>query len=182
MYRCADGANQFATPCADYVRAIELAPARNGARLTVTSADVATGVGLPDMLTRTGGNKSPALAWSAGPAGTQSYVLLAEDRRDTTDRGDAYWIIYDIPASARSLPQGVPHDLKVMNPVGATNAVNPVLRTVPGYGGVLAGSTVHFQVFALDIKLGLDPTSASRLAIIAAMKNHVLASGEIVGN
>jgi hypothetical protein len=37
----------------------------------------------------------------------------------------------------------------------------------------------HFQVFALDSKLGLDPADANGKAVAAALAGHVLASGEI---
>jgi phosphatidylethanolamine-binding protein (PEBP) family uncharacterized protein len=47
-----------------------------------------------------------------------------------------------------------------------------------------AGQThpYHFQVFALDTKLRLDPATTDRNAVVAAMKDHVLAGGDIVAN
>jgi phosphatidylethanolamine-binding protein (PEBP) family uncharacterized protein len=47
-----------------------------------------------------------------------------------------------------------------------------------------AGQThpYHFEVFALDTKLRLDPANTDRNAVVAAMKNHVLAEGDIVAN
>ena len=38
----------------------------------------------------------------------------------------------------------------------------------------------HFQVFALDTSLSADAT-ATYAALIAAIKDHVLASGEVIG-
>src|SRR5947209_17882182 len=63
-------------------RAIALAPANPGAPpLTVSSSDFVS-MGTLDrkfMQAVAGGeNKSPAIAWTRGPAGTQSYVLFAE--------------------------------------------------------------------------------------------------------
>ena len=34
-------------------------------------------------------------------------------------------------------------------------------------------------MFALDTKLDLDPAKARRTAVVAAMRGHVLASGEV---
>jgi len=47
-----------------------------------------------------------------------------------------------------------------------------------------AGQThaYHFEVFALDTKLHLDPANTDRNAVVAAMKDHVLAGGDIVAN
>jgi hypothetical protein len=65
-------------------RAIALAPAKTGApSLTVTSPDFEN-LGTLDkkfMQATVGGeNKAPAIAWSPGPPGTQSYVLLPKAR------------------------------------------------------------------------------------------------------
>jgi phosphatidylethanolamine-binding protein (PEBP) family uncharacterized protein len=38
----------------------------------------------------------------------------------------------------------------------------------------------HFQVFALDTVLMLDP-GKDRKTLVEAMKDHVLASGEVMG-
>ena len=59
-------------------------------------------------------------------------------------------------------------------------------RKAAGYMGPKppAGMThpYHFEVFALDSKLDLDPAMTDRMALINAMKGHVLAEGEIVVN
>ena len=46
-----------------------------------------------------------------------------------------------------------------------------------------AGQThsYHFQVFALNTRLDIDPASADRAAVINAMKGRVLAVGDLVG-
>jgi phosphatidylethanolamine-binding protein (PEBP) family uncharacterized protein len=40
---------------------------------------------------------------------------------------------------------------------------------------------IHFQFFALDTVLKL-PSGFNRLALLDAMKGHVIARGELVGN
>jgi Raf kinase inhibitor-like YbhB/YbcL family protein len=166
------------------VLATTLAPAKGGAKLTVTSPDFKTGDSLNDMFTQNGASKSPAISWSKGPAGTQSYVLLTEDAGGQRADPVIHWVVYDIPADATGLPQGVPTDAKIASPAGAMNGLNQ--RGEPGYRGPKppAGQThpYHFEVFALDTKLGLDPASANRMAVVNAMKNHVLAEGEVIAN
>lgn len=188
----AQGARVRTTPIT--ARAIALAPAQAGAAaITETSPDFES-MGLLDrkfMQKVAGGeNKSPAVAWSTGPAGTQSYALFVEGEGETRADPTVHWIVYDIPPTARSLPQGVPTDVEIANPAGAINGLEDSesgredIGGAPGYRGPNppAGAThpYYFEVFALDMKLGLDPGRARRTAVIDAMKGHVLASGEIV--
>jgi hypothetical protein len=73
--------------------------------------------------TARGANKSPALSWSRGPAGTRSYALTMVDPTVPTDRSAfnkpgitiarnvqrsdfAHWVLADIPAPLTYLPQG----------------------------------------------------------------------------
>jgi Raf kinase inhibitor-like YbhB/YbcL family protein len=176
-------------------RAIALAPAKAGApMLTVTSPDFEnTGTLDKKFMQPTvpgGENKSPAIAWSAGPPSTQSYVLFAEGEGETRPDPTVHWIVYNIPSTVTSLPQGVPTDVHIANPAGAINGLedsvtgNEDTWGAPGYRGPNppAGAIhpYYFQVFALDTKLSLDPAKAKRSAVINAMKGHVLASGEIV--
>jgi len=188
----AQGARVRTTPISE--RAITLAPAEAGAAaLTVTSPDFESMGSLDRKFMQAvagGQNKSPAIVWSAGPAGTQSYVLIAEGVGETRADPTVHWIVYDIPLTARSLPQGVPTDVEIANPAGAINGIEDSesgredIGGAPGYRGPNppAGAThpYYFQVFALDKKLSLDPAKAKRTAVIDAMKGHVLASGEIV--
>jgi Raf kinase inhibitor-like YbhB/YbcL family protein len=67
---------------------------------------------------------------------------------------------------------------------GAMQGLN--VRKASGFLGPKppAGQThpYHFEVFALDTKLRLDPATTDRNAVVAAMKSHVLAGGDIVAN
>ena len=64
-----------------------------------------------------GNDESPPLAWTAGPAGTQSYAIVM---RDLDNNNLIHWIIWDIPASAMALPQGIVDGFDVVDPAGAT--------------------------------------------------------------
>jgi len=182
LYRCSDGSSSFALPCYGPFPALTAAPAARGAKLTVRSSDLKKDAPLSADLTFAGANESPALNWSAGPRGTESYVLIAEDSGVATPtRQDPriFWMVLNIPPSARTLPRGVPPDLKIANPAGAMNIRGPFGNF--GYYGY-TGRPVHFQIFALDTRLALDPLTVARAALLRAMKDHVLASGEVVAN
>jgi Raf kinase inhibitor-like YbhB/YbcL family protein len=165
------------------VLASKLAPAKGGSlRLLVTSSVFSSGSELDDKFTQNGDNMSPSLTWSKGPAGTQSYAVLAEDSGVNRKDPIVHWIIYNLPSTTRSLPQNVPADATLEN--GAMQGKN--VRGAVGYIGPKppAGQThpYHFQIFALNSRLDVDPANADRAAVVAAMKNHVLAQGDLVVN
>src|SRR4051794_32531680 len=58
-----------------------------------------------------GEGTSPAMSWQNAPAGTQSFFLHAHDldlaRNKTTD-DQPHWVLWNLPATATALPEGVP--------------------------------------------------------------------------
>src|ERR1700758_478577 len=59
----------------------------------------------------TGEGLSPAISWTNAPAGTQSFVLNMHDMdvvRTKTSDDQAHWVVWNIPATATGLPEGVP--------------------------------------------------------------------------
>jgi len=165
------------------VLAKQIAPARGGSsRLLVTSGAFVSGADLDDKYTQNGDNMSPGIAWTKGPLGTQSYAVLAEDSGVNRAEPIVHWVIFNIPSTATSLPQNVPTDGTLEN--GSMQGKN--VRGSAGYIGPKppAGQThpYHFEVFALNSRLSVDPASADRNTVVNAMKGHVLAQGEIVAN
>ena len=174
-------------------RVIALAPPKPGEPpISVSSPDFAS------RTTRTGDffkssaaedkTWSPGVAWSAGPVGTQSYVLIMEGEGGLRVDPTIHWIVYNIPANVTLLPRGIPTDPHVSALNGLQDAATGLedVTAEAGYQGPnfhASGGTPHpyyFEVFALDTKLGLDPAQARRGAVVAAMQGHVLASGELV--
>jgi Raf kinase inhibitor-like YbhB/YbcL family protein len=160
-----------------------LAPARGGSsRLLVTSTAFTSGEQLSDMYTQNGENMSPPIRWSKGPQGTVAYAVIAEDSGVNRAEPIVHWIIYDIPVTTTTLPAGIPTQASLEN--GAAQGKN--IRGQAGYVGPKppAGQThpYHFQVFALNGKLRLDPANADRKAVLDAMKGKVLASGDLTVN
>jgi len=164
------------------VLAKSLAPARMGGRIMVTSPAFSSGKTLDEKYTQNGANMSPPLAWTKGPVGTRSYVVLAEDSGVNRPEPIVHWIVYNIPSSVLRLSQEVPAGatledgaLQGKNVAGSTSYVGPKPP---------AGQThpYHFQVFALNTTLDIDPANADRATLINAMKGRVLAVGDVVGN
>ena len=157
-------------------------PSGNAPRLFVTSAGFNTGDALNDKYTQNGDNMSPSLSWTKGPLGTRSYVVLAEDSGVNRHDPIVHWVIYNIPSNITSLEQNIPTQAHL--DMGAEQGKN--VRGSAGYVGPKppAGQThpYHFEVFALNTKLNLDPANADRQVVVNAMKTSVLASGEIIAN
>jgi Raf kinase inhibitor-like YbhB/YbcL family protein len=131
------------------------------------------------------GNISPNLSWTRGPAGTQSYAVLMEGIDVVDGHPVTHWVMYDIPSTTTTIPEHVPAGMRLENgPL--KGAMQVKLRGSFGYAGPHAPSGAtrwyHFEVFALDTQLNLDPATADRQAVVNAMKNHVLTFGEVIAN
>jgi Raf kinase inhibitor-like YbhB/YbcL family protein len=137
------------------------------------------GADIPTQCTCDGADISPALSWSAPPAGTQCFVLMMEDP-DAPGRTWVHWLLYNLPARERELPEGVAP--RGTLPSGARHGRNDFGRT--GYGGPCPppGSPhrYYFRLFALDSPIDLK-AGATRAQIDRAMKDHVLGHCELMG-
>src|SRR5262245_51550310 len=98
--------------------------------LTLSSPAFAAGAEIPKEYTCDGADRSPALGWSGAPANTRTFALIADDP-DAPVGTWVHWVVYDLPAAATQLPQGVPTAEAL--PGGGTHGVNDFRRV--GYGG-----------------------------------------------
>jgi para-nitrobenzyl esterase len=159
--------------------ALTNAPAKGNAKLTVTMPAFKNMADIPFENTQYQGNKFPGLEWTAGPAGTKSYVVIMQDT-DVLRNGAPilHWSMVDIPAAMTKLPAGMTDA-----PAGTMHGPN-MRGTMQPYMGprTPAGPKhrYHIQVFALDTSVG-NESMQSYDAMLAAMKGHVLASGEVIG-
>jgi Raf kinase inhibitor-like YbhB/YbcL family protein len=147
--------------------------------LEVKSPDFASGGTIPERFTCEGADLSPALEWSAPPAGTQSFALIVDDP-DAPVGTWVHWVVFDLPPGLRSLPQGVPKKDQLAD--GSRQGQNDFGKT--GYGGPCPppgkAHRYFFKLYALDTKLNLASRSTKK-DIERAMQNHVLAQGEHMG-
>src|ERR1700689_1733422 len=96
-------------------RAVFLAPPKpDAAPIMVSSPDFANQNYQDKRFFQTlvgGLNMAPAVSWSAGPTGTQSYVLFMEGEGGARIDPTVHWIVYNIPATATRLPTGIPKEV-----------------------------------------------------------------------
>ncbi|HEV2274319.1 MAG TPA: YbhB/YbcL family Raf kinase inhibitor-like protein [Acidobacteriaceae bacterium] len=160
------------------------APAKPG--LTLTTSAFEDGGIIPNQYTQaaSGTPVSPALEWSHVPDGTVSFALILHDPDTALTRTTnevLHWLIFNIPGTAHSLPEGVPASAQL--PDGSIQGKNT--RGGVGYlgmGAAAAGPYHHYtyELFALDTKLSLGP-DATRADVLKAMDGHVLGKGVLVG-
>jgi hypothetical protein len=134
---------------------------------------------IPVEHTCDGADRSPPLAWRDPPANTASFALVCEDP-DAPAGTWVHWVAYELPATARALPAGVPPTPTISG--GGRQGVNDFRR--PGWGGPCPPrGPAHryvFTLYALDTVLGLEP-GATRAALGKAIAGHVLGKAELTG-
>lgn len=125
---------------------------------------------------------SPALEWSDVPEGTRSFALIVDDP-DAPDPADpkmtwVHWVLYNMPATVSSLPQGVRDDDL---PQGTLQGLNDWKKT--GYGGPCppVGEHRYFhKLYALDMVLE-DLARPTKAKLEKAMEGHILSKAELIG-
>jgi Raf kinase inhibitor-like YbhB/YbcL family protein len=168
-----------------------------GERLTLTSSAFDAGGMIPQRYSRRGDDVSPPLEWGDPPEGTQSFALMVLSDPQPDGGGNwVQWILYNIPAGARTLPEGLTPDVDGRLPDGSQHHQNSwgELR----YGGPNPPHVLtyryYFAIYALDTKLDLEAVEAaareegtlpwigaSKEVFLRAVEGHILAHGELVG-
>jgi len=149
---------------------------------TLRSEAFVSNESLNSRFTCEGDDVSPPLDWVEPPAGTKSYALIVDDP-DAPDpqapkRVFVHWVLYNITASATSLPEGVKPEAL---PPGTRLGLNDWKKT--GYGGPCppVGRPRYFhKLYALDVMLP-DLGTATKAELEKAMAGHVLAQDELIG-
>jgi Raf kinase inhibitor-like YbhB/YbcL family protein len=148
------------------------------AKFQLTSSSFDADGAIPAKYTCDGAGVSPALAWTEPPAGTQSFALVMDDP-DVPKKTVIHWLLYDLPATTRALPEGVPTKAKL--PDGSHQGKNDPGKI--GYNGPCPspGAAHHyfFKLYALDYQTGLKP-KAKGADVEKAIKGHILAQAELI--
>ena len=147
--------------------------------LTLISSAFSSGSEIPAQYTCKGADTSPALAWSGAPQNVASFALIMDDP-DAPHGTWVHWVMWDVPSTTHTLPQGVARREQLED--GSRQGRNDFRKN--GYNGPCPpGGSTHryfFRLYALDIKLDLA-SDADRAGLDAAMKGHILAQAEYMG-
>ena len=130
---------------------------------------------------------SPDLHWMNPPRDTASYVLIVHDMEPRPRKGlddILHWMVWNIPATATSLREGVPGRAQLPDGTRQISATGPYYR---GPGAPASGPAHHylFELFALDSMLDVPTVGASppstRAAVVAGMAGHIRGKGVYAG-
>jgi Raf kinase inhibitor-like YbhB/YbcL family protein len=148
-------------------------------KLQLKTAAFRAGSAIPTRFTCSGANISPALSWTQGPPLTESFVLIVDDP-DAPAGTWVHWVVYNLPVSARQLPEHVPPGDAVSG--GGKQGLNDFSQN--GYGGPCPPPgrphRYFFRLYALNTILDLH-TPVHRADVDVAMKGHVLAQAQWMG-
>jgi Raf kinase inhibitor-like YbhB/YbcL family protein len=164
-------------------------------RLKLSSPGFADGSSLPLTFTcyNNGGNAqsppenamSPPFSWANPPKGTVSFAIKMDGPEGGHPNGtidmEMFWVLWNIPASATQLAQGV--KLGPQLPDGTRQAAGQ--RGLVGYRGPCAPAGVGrlhymFMLYALDQMLDV-PGGATEADVNKAMDGHVLGTAVYFG-
>jgi len=139
------------------------------------SSEVTDGGQLPKAYTGDGESATLPLQWSGTPEGTKSFAVIMH-HVDPEGKTKWYWLLYNIPPEMKSLPKNV-------NEVGTLgiNSVNGRVEYAPPHSKGLGPKTYVYTVYALSATLKIDvvPSAVTRDVLLAAMKDHILATAEM---
>lgn len=168
-------------------RAADAQPRAGLTAFTLTSPSFNDGDLIPTKHAQSGRDTSPPLTWTNVPDSTRSFVLLVHDVDAAIGDGTddlLHWMVWNIPGSARALPEGVPQRALLEGGIRQISASGPYYR---GPAAASSGPVHHyvFELYALDIPITVAPTglspAATRAAVMAAMAGHVRGKGVLVG-
>lgn len=123
--------------------------------MQLTSPAFADGGAIPRDHTGEGANTSPTLAWSDVPDGAASFAIICHDPDAPLVAdglyGVVHWVLYNIPASVRSLEAGTSSHTFGSRTGGAQAYGGPM--PPPGHGA----HRYYFWLIALNADLQLEP-------------------------
>jgi len=128
---------------------------------------------IPTKYSCDGQNINPPLSFDSVPAGVVSLVLIVDDP-DAPGGIWTHWTVWNINPSINEIAEN-------SVPSGAVQGQTSFGKT--GYGGPCPPAGTHryfFKLFALDVKIDLA-ASADVQQLQEAIKNHIVASAELVG-
>ncbi|MFH1194378.1 MAG: YbhB/YbcL family Raf kinase inhibitor-like protein [bacterium] len=149
-----------------------------GGNMKITSPAFTEGTMIPARYTCDSINVSPQLEWTGAPQNTKTFTLICDDP-DAPVGIWVHWVVFNIPGSVTSLPEGI--EPKDILPDGSKHGKNDFGKL--GYGGPCPPGGTHryfFKLYALDTELNLKP-GIKKADLEKAMQGHVLAESQLMG-
>jgi hypothetical protein len=133
---------------------------------------------IPDKHTGVGEDVSPPLEWTKAPEGTRSFAVICHDPDAPLvlpgTYGFVHWVLYNIPGSVTSLPEGTQDYTKGVNDMNKQgyNGPNP-----PGGHGV---HHYFWWLLALNEDLNLE-AGLTQWQLLERVEPYLIGMNRIVG-
>jgi hypothetical protein len=155
--------------------------------MTLTSSAWPDAAAIPAKYSQAGRDVSPPLTWSNVPETPTSFVLIVHDLDAAIQPGTddmLHWLVWNIPGTARALPEHVPQGASLPDGSHQISATGPNYRA-PGAPATGPAHHYVFELFALDAAIDVPAVGASpaqtRAAVLQAMAGHVRGKGVYTG-
>lgn len=146
--------------------------------MKISSSAFTAGASIPAMYTCDGSDRIPPLAFSDVPPSAASLVLIMDDPDvPASVRPDGmwdHWLVWNIPPATAGVAEGQEPDGIIGKNSGGK----------PGYMGPCPPDREHryfLKLYALDALLDLNPETATKKDVLAAMEGHLLDRAELMG-
>ncbi len=146
--------------------------------MVLTSPVFEHGGTIPVRYTCDGENLSIPLTMADIPEGTQSLALIMDDP-DAPMGVFVHWVIYDIPPTLTTLPEGIPSEPYWEE--GIRQGTNSYKRI--GYDGPCPPNGTHrymFKFYALDMSLDVD-AGLTKHQLLSLIDGHVIDGAGLMG-
>jgi Raf kinase inhibitor-like YbhB/YbcL family protein len=149
----------------------------------IQSSAFSAGQPIPRRHSGDGEDLSPALSWEGVPKATSALALIVDDPDAPSSEPWVHWVIYHLPATFDSLPEGISPVVRPPIPEGVLQGRNS--WKTAGYRGPAPpkGHGVHryfFKLYALDKVLEL-PEGLDKAGLLKASDPHIIAVAETMG-
>lgn len=154
-----------------------------GTALSLSTPAFDGGESIPTRFTCDGEDVSPKLALGGVPDDAASLALVVDDPDAPGSDPFVHWLLWNVPPSTTTIPEGVPTTETVEDLGGARQGTNGFDEV--GYRGPCpptshGAHTYRFQLRALDATLDLA-AGAKRPALEDAVSGHVVAETTLTG-
>ncbi|WP_460970970.1 YbhB/YbcL family Raf kinase inhibitor-like protein [Spirosoma migulaei] len=151
--------------------------------ITLSSLSFPPNGDLPVDCSCRGKEVSPALMWETSEPAVKSYVILTTDYDVPSPAFSVFnlshWVIYNLPASVRSIPEAVSSEQMQMlgGKIGKNSMGNlTFIAACPPVGR----HAYVFRIYALNQMLSFSIVP-DKHTLLNAMEGHILSYGELIG-
>jgi Raf kinase inhibitor-like YbhB/YbcL family protein len=148
---------------------------RTGQSIVLTSSSFAANANIPMKYSCQGAGTSPQLSWKNVPTDAKELALVVFDP-DAPNGGFLHWVVFKIPVTATSFPEG-------SIPAGARQATNGTGKaTYQSMCPPTPGKVHHYQFTLTALSAPIDlPNGAQGSAVRGEIANKKIADGVLVG-